>query len=342
MKRILFVDDEPRILDGLRRMLRGNRREWEMVFALGGEAALAELQDATFDVVVTDMRMPGIDGVELLLKASRIRPSAVRVVLSGQTERASAVRAAAVAHQFIVKPSSSEAVRMVIERVCQIREVLPDEELRAAVGCIRTVPVLAANYDALSEALDRSDPSPDEIGRIVRADPGLAAKLLQLVNSAFFGAPREVGEVTTAVQLLGSATLRELVQSGEVWMPVAELEHDHLHPANGRSHAAAEAADSDRSNDQIAYTVGLLQDLGPLLIAAPGWIGMHPQDSVTAAELPARIGAYLLGLWNLPAFLLDGITEPVTSAPLLPGDSTPPAESTPRFAGLALAPGISI
>ena len=62
MKRILFVDDEPKILMGLRRSLRCYRGEWEMCFAEGGGAALEQCAQGPFDVVVSDARMPGMDG----------------------------------------------------------------------------------------------------------------------------------------------------------------------------------------------------------------------------------------------------------------------------------------
>jgi len=61
VKRIMFVDDESRILDGIRRMLYAERKQWEMEFVLGGEAALKACEEKSFDVVISDMRMPGMD-----------------------------------------------------------------------------------------------------------------------------------------------------------------------------------------------------------------------------------------------------------------------------------------
>ncbi|HEU4771446.1 MAG TPA: response regulator, partial [Candidatus Udaeobacter sp.] len=86
MKRILFVDDEPKILEGLQRMLRPQRNEWEMAFAPGGEAALAMLAAENFDVIVSDMRMPGVDGAALLETVRANYPGMLRVILSGYTE----------------------------------------------------------------------------------------------------------------------------------------------------------------------------------------------------------------------------------------------------------------
>ena len=67
-KRILFVDDEANVLDGLQNLLRKQRHHWDMVFAIDGQTALTELEKAPFDVIVSDMRMPGMDGATLLKK----------------------------------------------------------------------------------------------------------------------------------------------------------------------------------------------------------------------------------------------------------------------------------
>jgi len=86
VKRVLFVDDEQGILDGLRRMLRPLRHEWEMTFATGGEQGLAALAAHPFDVVVSDMRMPVMNGLEFLVHVRERYPAVVRIILSGYAE----------------------------------------------------------------------------------------------------------------------------------------------------------------------------------------------------------------------------------------------------------------
>lgn len=81
-RRILFVDDEPNVLQGLKRMLRSQRHEWEMDFAGNGDEALARLKGMPFDIIVSDMRMPGIDGVQLLNMVKTLYPGMVRFILS--------------------------------------------------------------------------------------------------------------------------------------------------------------------------------------------------------------------------------------------------------------------
>jgi YesN/AraC family two-component response regulator len=93
MIRILFVDDEVRILEGLQRLMWLQRREWEMAFAPGGKAALTMLEACTFDVIVSDMRMPEMDGAELLEIVREKYPNVLRFILSGYSEMESAYRA---------------------------------------------------------------------------------------------------------------------------------------------------------------------------------------------------------------------------------------------------------
>ena len=140
MKRILFVDDEAHVLDGLRDLLRRQRHEWEMVFALGGDAALRELDAQPFDVVVSDMRMPDIDGATLLARVQERHPETVRIFLSGQTEPKAALRAVPVAHQFLAKPCDREQLRQAIDRACLSQALVADPAVRRAAGAAEMLP----------------------------------------------------------------------------------------------------------------------------------------------------------------------------------------------------------
>ncbi|HEY4481440.1 MAG TPA: response regulator, partial [Candidatus Brocadiaceae bacterium] len=87
MKSIIFVDDELKVLQGLQRMLRSMRHEWDMKFATSGQKALDMLSKSPFDVIVTDMRMTGMDGAQLLREVMKRYPGVVRIILSGQTDQ---------------------------------------------------------------------------------------------------------------------------------------------------------------------------------------------------------------------------------------------------------------
>ena len=159
MMRVLFVDDEPNILQGLQRLLRPMRREWEMSFALGPREAIALFDQAPFDVVVSDMRMPEMSGAELLGRIRDINPAVARIVLSGHSQLESAVCSAGIAHQFLAKPCDAESLRETILRVLALRNLLKDPALTRVVAGIGSLPSLPASYAAINAELGGEDPS---------------------------------------------------------------------------------------------------------------------------------------------------------------------------------------
>lgn len=329
MIRILFVDDEPKILDGLRRMLRHQRRRWEMVFAPGGEEALAELERGQFDVIVTDMRMPKVDGAALLKHAQDRYPNTVRIVLSGHMELEATLRAVPVAHQFLTKPCDPEVLEEVVERACNLRVLLDNEAVRQMVGGMESLPSLPRLYSALTKALADPEVPLSEVARIVEQDVAMCAKVLQLVNSAFFGLPRRISNIQTAVGYLGTTTLKNLVLSAEVFHAFEDAER-----AGGfsieslQSHALLTASiarhlSPEKRMAEDAFTAALLHDIGKLVLAARlpehlsrvlaavGASGhpFHLAEEELGGVTHAEIGAYLLGLWGLPYPIVEAVAH---------------------------------
>jgi response regulator RpfG family c-di-GMP phosphodiesterase len=146
--RILCVDDEPRIFEGLRRQLA---REYEVVGTDSGLEALALLADGSFQVIISDMRMPGMDGVELLSEARACQSDTVRVLLTGQADIADAINAVNRGNifRFLVKPCPpdllSDVLRDAVEqyRVVTAERELLESTLRGAVEALLEVLSLA-------------------------------------------------------------------------------------------------------------------------------------------------------------------------------------------------------
>jgi YesN/AraC family two-component response regulator len=122
-KRILFVDDEPSVLAGLRNVFRKDRERWDMMFANGGTEALTLLAQHTFDVVVSDMRMPEIDGAALFERVKRESPQTIRIMLSGSADKEEVDRATASVDELLGKPCDTKTLRMTIERLMGSRVV---------------------------------------------------------------------------------------------------------------------------------------------------------------------------------------------------------------------------
>ena len=327
MRRILFVDDEPRILEGLRRMLRPQRHEWEMAFAQGAEAALALMDASAFDVIVSDMRMPGMDGAALLCHVREHFPQMVRIVLSGHTELSTALRVVPVAHQFLAKPCDAEMLRVGIERACHLKALLSDDSIRRTVTALGDLPSLPRTYQALTQALADPDTSILKVARIIEQDVGISAKVLQLVNSAFFGVSHSMTNIQSAVSYLGINTLKSLVLSVEIFrafkpqrdLPGFSLEKLQMH-AQLTAQIAARLPVPKHLAD-IAMVAGMLHDVGKLIMAWKrseqfGRMLLEAQESgcpVYQVEeraigfSHAEIGAYLLGLWGLPYTIVEAV-----------------------------------
>jgi len=165
-RRILFVDDEQNVLDGLRNLLRKQRNQWDMLFAISGKAALEELARSPVDVIVSDMRMPGMDGAELLTRVRELYPQTARIVLSGHAERDAIARVVSVAHQFLSKPADATAVRTVVERTCQFQGLMQDEGIRRVVGGLQQLPSLPDTYWQLVRATEDPEVAIAELARI--------------------------------------------------------------------------------------------------------------------------------------------------------------------------------
>lgn len=325
---VLFVDDESHVLEGLQRMLRGLRDEWDMVFTDSGNAALALLGERGFDVVVTDLHLPGKDGVELLSAVKALHPRAVRLMLSGQTDAASMLRAAGVAQQYLAKPCNADLLKATIARALALRSLLQDERLARLVGRIATLPSMPAAYQELVACLASPHSSLADAGRIVARDPAMSVKILQLVNSAFFGLPRPITAVERAVSYLGMETLMALALGHGLF---AELKPSSIPGFSferlwDRSLAVAMTArllarqeGLDARSQDDAFLAGMLHDLGTLLLAAEqpeqyALVAGHADAGGRAAlELSvfnathAEVGAYLLGLWGLPDPVMEAV-----------------------------------
>lgn len=298
-----------------------------MEFATSAEEALRTLAGHPFDVVVTDMRMPGMDGAELLLEIKSRYPRIARIVLSGQTEQKSALRSVASAHRFLAKPCEPETLKNAIDGVCELRDLLTNEPLLSAVTGLEKLPSLPANYEALMLEVRSPDASAQSVARIVTRDFAMSAKVLQLVNSAFFGLAREIVDVDRAVALLGIETISSLLLSRAAFecfsaadASLASLWSESL-LAGRAARALADCEDASPHIKQACYEAGLMHDIGRLVLATTAPVEVEAAarvaeaENLLAHEAEARVlgcdhgvvGAYLLDLWGLPTSIVEAV-----------------------------------
>jgi DNA-binding NarL/FixJ family response regulator len=180
--RILIVDDDPFILDALRNLLRKERHRWEMTFAGGGEEALLQLDGAPYDIVLSDMRMPRMDGAELLAKVKELHPSTARMVLSAQASREAVLRAIPVAQQLLPKPCDAAVLVSVFDRTLRLKSLLANQAICDVAGKLDALPSVPQTYLELTETAARRNSGVADLATVVERDPAMSAKVLQLVS----------------------------------------------------------------------------------------------------------------------------------------------------------------
>jgi HD-like signal output (HDOD) protein len=329
LKRILFVDDESKILDGLRRMMYAERKRWNTQFAQGGEAALRAFEESSFDVVVSDMRMPSMDGATLLSQIRDRYPGTARIILSGYSEGSLTSRTLSVAHRFLAKPCNVAELRSALECVFALQEVLAVPEIRAVVSGIGELPSLSSTYISLTQAVKDPNSSIHHVAEIIAHDLAMSAKVLQLVNSAFYGLPQRVINIQSATAYLGMETLKNLALASEIFRifrPNACISQEVY--ASMQCHAERAAAIAavlpiDPKIRDVTLLAALLHDTGSLILASKmpdafcsaRALAQKRGCKAFEAELEllgtshAEIGAYLLGLWGISSHAIEAIAH---------------------------------
>lgn len=328
-RRILFVDDDRNVLDGLQDVLRKQRKDWDMSFAQDATAALDAFDRAPFDVIVADMCMPGIDGAELLARVKEEHPRTARIILSGQVRRDVSMRMLPVAHQFLSKPCDAKLLRSVIERLCEAQRLLSHDAILAVVGRLDKLPSAPRVYHQLTRAAANADVGLSDIAGIVEKDPAVCAKVLQLVNSAYFGLAKRITSIRQAATYLGIELLKALTLSAHVLCitmrlsPVAGFSLERLQDDSLRIARLAKAFLPERKRAEAAFTAGILHDVGKIVIAlaAPDrfaeivrhasttGLPIHAVEQDRLGVTHAQVGAYLLGVWGLPLDIVEVVAH---------------------------------
>jgi len=275
------------------------------------------------------MRMPEMDGAMLLEIIRERYPSVFRIILSGYTELQASLRAVSVAHQFLLKPCDPESLRAAIARSTNLGEVLDSRMLTSLVGSLRELPPLPRVFTELKLALANPRTTVEQVSKIVEQDVAVSAKLLQLVNSAFFGTYRNVTDMKSVVTRLGMSVLQDLVLSLSIFRSFAAnefLSQEYIEGLHRHARFTARIAAGITGNlpsGAPSVLAALLHDVGKLVIAER--LPTHLVRALTQAEEEGRplfeveeslvhishaeVGAYLLSLWGLPSSIVEAVAH---------------------------------
>jgi HD-like signal output (HDOD) protein len=327
VKRILFVDTDRNAARSLQGLVDIEQRDWTIAVAHSSAEAVDLLERQAWDVVVTEWMAPGIDGASLLDAVQHHAPATVRLVLSAATQSQSRLRAVSLAHQFLSKPGDPVLLRNVILRTSKLQELLHGESVRGMISGLSSLPSVPRLYNDLQRKLEEPDTGLSEIAAIIERDPAMTAKLLQVVNSAYFGLPRQISSVREAASFVGIATVRDLILAFGVFRSFSDFERGlnlWIEALQAHSMLTARIASRmflDRRLAEDAFMAAVLHDTGKLILAtqmpkhlrqilaamrtrnAP----MHVVERDLLGVTHAEIGAYLMGIWGLPFHVVEAV-----------------------------------
>lgn len=327
-KRVLIVDDDPQRLTGLSRELVGLCPDWELSLMNNGEEALEFLATHPCDVVISNLDMPAMDGVQFLNEVSRRCPAIIRFIMSDTQDKQAMMQCVFGSLQFLPHPCTPEVLKNAVTRAIALDRWGGNDQMKRLITRIRTFPSIPSLYFEVLKELRSPDASVDRVGGIIARDLAMCTKVLQVLNSAFYGLPRQITDPTEAVNLLGFEMVKSLVLCIQVFSQFDQVKPNYFSIDKLWRHSLAVAQAARRiaqfegmaeTTAEETYTAGLLHDIGKLVLANNfGEQCLEAQQLARARHIAlwsaekqvfgvshAEIGAYLIVHWGLPMDLAE-------------------------------------
>lgn len=292
MTSILFVDDDRRVLSGLRRQLHGGNPDWQLSFAPGGPEGVAALDDATPDVVVTDMKMPMVDGAQLLQHAVDHHPTVARLVLSGEADPDRRILAESCAHRYLVKPCTPDLLKLEVQRAARTKvlmETLDDARVRAVWSCAPAG--VSGGRELLGALVSEAAVMTEDVLALLVEDTTLMSRLRQALTVLEI---EGVGLDSPVEQLCAAAGARTLLTTllAVRWLGVCE---------QGDGQAWSRAVQTAVATRQHAQGTGA--DLGEAFLAGL----LHTTLAADRRPEAVAVLAYALPVWGMPQNVVDAL-----------------------------------
>jgi HD-like signal output (HDOD) protein len=329
--KILFVDDDPSVLDGLKRMLFSMKGKWDIEFMDDPKAAKDSIEEGRYDLVVSDLQMAEVNGVELLEHVQKVSPKSIRFILTGVIDHPLHGKALRTAHQVIGKPCRPEAIKELIQRAFQCKDTLSSSELVAVLPKLQSLPSLPESYQKVMDFLGSPAASPRGLGKLITGDIGMSAKIMQLANSAYYGRPGKIHNPVQSVIYLGMKTVEAMVLTDGIFSRLDDDVVENFSISELQAHCTrvgmlARKICSDlqlppEMNEQ-ASMAGILHDSGKIVMvsefketfvqalemAEQRGICVHEAEKELLGFSHSELGAILLQLWTLPGDIIESTT----------------------------------
>lgn len=329
---VLFVDDDARVQQSLRRIVVARRLPIELLLTTSAGQAERTLSSRSCDVIVTDARLPDMEGTRLLSMVQERWPMTMRILMTSEAEDSVVSSLLVAAHQLLNKPVGPLELLEAVQSASRLRFLLMDERLREVVHRMEHLPVVPRVYLELTKALRDENAANQTLARIISRDMSLTTGILKLVNTPYFGLTRRLEGMAQAVNFLGVNLIRGLVLADRVFKTLdpdmypgfdTERLWGHCLDVARCSRAVMKARGGSGSDVEDAFLCGLLHDVGKIVLAE-GCPGEYvrillmsqarnaPLADIEADELcvtHAEIGAYLLGLWGFSESVVVAIAQ---------------------------------
>lgn len=326
--KILIVDDDERDLQLLKRLLDSSDTGWEVQFCGSAAEGLTALESDTYDVVISDWSMPEMDGGAFLSEVKERHPKVARLIMADATDQQLTMDSAGVVHQYVPKPVEIEVLGSAVERAMDLEASIRRDRIMEIVAKMDRLPSLPALYIEVVEKLKDPEVSLEDVGEVIGRDIAMTAKILKLVNSAFFGLRRQISSPIEAVNYLGLDTVKGLVLSLHAFaqfdasslggLALEAVWTHSMHTAVCCKMIAGLEGLKGRIRDE-SFVAGMLHDTGKLVMASNDperygevleraeEVGIAKAEEEAFGVNHADIGGYLFALWGLPKGVVDSV-----------------------------------
>ncbi|MBN2898122.1 MAG: HDOD domain-containing protein [Clostridia bacterium] len=322
-KKILFVDDEIQILKSLKRLFRNS--DYDVFFASSGKTALELLEEEEPDLVISDIRMPEMDGFEFLRYVKENYPLTLRLALSGFTDNNKIYDAleSNLAKLYMFKPWDNNVLIGTIERVFALEDTLKNKNLLDRINNLDEIPSIPSLYHELNLMVER-DASIEEIAKKIEQDQSIASKILKVANSAFYGA--KTGSISQAIMYIGLINVKNIVLTNSIFSKYGSMSEykqalwEHVNLSNKIVTLIYQKCLNKRIPNVYA-SAGLLHDIGKVIL-------LHFYEEVfettlkrmkmtenvlTSSQIELellglnhqQLGGYLLSWWEIPLPIVE-------------------------------------
>ncbi len=310
--RVLFIDDDSFMLKALLRASLRLRPDWTYYVCDDAQHWPAVLPEGVApDLIISDYLMPDVNGDKVLAEAMTLYPQSLRVLMTGDTTEEVVSSVSVQAHFVLGKPFNEHDLQTLCVCVDRLRSLQMPLPLRQLLGQADNLPVLPAIIRQLRQVLTAEQADLQKAVDLVAHEPVIAARLMQLANSAFLGYTRPTHSLSEALMRLGFRLVEAIVTLMAVDHAVAATAQDSSHRQisdrafrmAGTVRQLAAAAQCSIEQQDLLYVSALLSALGPL--SKLKWQQHYSQipQQINGISSDSVITVYLLTLWGYPESL---------------------------------------